>query len=119
MEHMVLAFPVLRPMYAEHLDDNYGELLPHLLMADVCRLVLDFQQHPNDQTGALLAWLEQHFEEAGPGGDGVDNVIAASFIEHLPAPGETGRDIVNNLGPTMKRQYDVAFGTHEPGRRTP
>ncbi|BCW36036.1 hypothetical protein StoSoilA2_20920 [Arthrobacter sp. StoSoilA2] len=87
MGEMVAAHPYLRPIHAEHMDDNEGELLPHLLMADVCRWVMSNHHSQANRVRDLLGWLGGRFEAVGAGGDGVDNVIAASVIEHLPTRG--------------------------------
>lgn len=37
IKQLVATYPALAPILAEHLDDNFGEMLPHLVMADVVR----------------------------------------------------------------------------------
>lgn len=60
----MLAVPGLHAILQEHLDDN-GELLSHLLMADVTRWIMRrYQADPEDATvRQVLAFLESAFEE--------------------------------------------------------
>lgn len=73
------------------MDDNDGELLPDLLIADVCRWVGANRNPRAGQMQELLGWLQDRFEIVRAGADGVDNVMAVSFIEDLPAPGNPTR----------------------------
>ncbi|MFK4641086.1 DUF7674 family protein [Paenarthrobacter histidinolovorans] len=109
MRELIADHPHLRPSYKEHLDDNDGELLPHLLIADICRWVVAEQASNPLRVLQLLSWLEVHFAGVGHAMDDVDNVIAVSFIEHLPLPSELGAGVVLLLGPKMKAQYEQFF----------
>ncbi|WP_144660101.1 hypothetical protein [Paenarthrobacter nicotinovorans] len=106
---LIAEHPHLRPGYEEHLEDNDGELLPHLLMADICRWVLAEQDSNPLRVLQLLSWLEVHFAGVGDVMDDVDNVIAVSFIEHLPLPSEPGAGVVLLLGRKMKAEYEQIF----------
>ncbi|MFJ5956875.1 hypothetical protein ACIQC5_13065 [Paenarthrobacter sp. NPDC092416] len=109
MRELIADHPNLRPSYEEHLEDNDGELLPHLLIADICRWVVAEQASNPLRVLQLLSWLEVHFAGLGHVMDDVDNVIAVSFIEHLPLPSELGAGVVLLLGPKMKAQYEQFF----------
>ncbi len=41
IEQLIAAHPVLAPILVEHREDNFGETLPHLVMADVVRWLVD------------------------------------------------------------------------------
>jgi hypothetical protein len=45
--------PGLRPSYLEHLDDNFGELLPHVFFGDVTDWAVE--QHPAAKRGSATA----------------------------------------------------------------
>lgn len=62
MRNMAAAHPFLLPIHAAHMDDNDGELLPHLLIAGICRCVLVQRASHVDSVRELLWWLEGCFE---------------------------------------------------------
>jgi len=73
-------FPLLAKAFAEHLQDN-NQILPHILMADYCRVVLN-----TDNTDAwVVSFLEELEKSISLDSDNsVSNLIAVSFVEHLP-----------------------------------
>lgn len=83
------AHAAVGPIVATHLADN-GEVVPHLLMADITRWLVAEGPEP-----AILAALERHYAE---GDDDVQNVIALSFLENL-----LGEDVAVRwaLGPRL------------------
>lgn len=105
---LVYRFPLLRPMLQEHLDDQEGEVLPHLFMADVERWlereVLNRPAQSQTEIAALLAFLEEAFVT---GDEEIRNVISASFLEHLPRPGEPGSQVRGMVGPSMADQLHL------------
>lgn len=58
---LVAAHPALAPVLAEHLEDNFGEMLPHLVMADVVRWLV--ARHPLEPAlcASVLGWMEARF----------------------------------------------------------
>lgn len=95
-------FSVFMAMLQEHLDD-YDGLLPHVLMADVTRWVVKrFNTDPSDVLlRQVLDFIESAFEDA----KGEDReLIAASFLENLPRPGQAGADVRALLGPALQDQ---------------
>jgi hypothetical protein len=95
---LIAVAPELDAVRREHLADN-GELLPHVLFADVTRWLVERGPVPE-----VLAVLEQHMSA---GDADVQNVIAVSFLENLfgDEPGE--RAIQAALGPRLKAEFDV------------
>jgi hypothetical protein len=95
-------FPVFMPMLQEHLDD-YDGLLPHVLMAEATRwIVQHFKADPADAAiRQVLDYLESAFQEAS--GEHRE-LIAASFLENLPGPGQAGAEIRALLGPALQEQ---------------
>jgi len=78
-ERLCDAVPELVPLRAEHLKD-YGELLGHLLIADVGRWALQALDEDLAGVDRLLAELERSY---GEGQEQVNNMIDVSFLEHL------------------------------------
>lgn len=98
---LVYQFPELESLLQEHLDDQEGEVLPHIFMADFERwLEVELQNAGGIPTELIRRTLD--FLEVGVhrGGD-VDELIHASFLEHLPRPGSPGSDIRTILGPGL------------------
>jgi hypothetical protein len=62
----------------EHLEDNEGELLLHLLMADLRRLAVAwFEDGALEPLQRLLTVVDAGLAE---GDEGVENAVAVSFI---------------------------------------
>lgn len=109
MRELIAERDYLRLLYDEHMEDNDGELLAHLLMADICRWVIAQREADPIRVLQLLLWLEAHLETLMQSQDPVDNVICASFIEHLPLSWEPGSEVLGLLGPKMKAVYNQIF----------
>ena len=86
--------PVLEAPYQEHLYDN-GELLPHVFMGEVTRVVLrlvspkmslDESASSRGVAEPILTYLEQGWQS---GTMDVQNLISVSFVENL-TPDEQG-----------------------------
>jgi hypothetical protein len=92
----------LVPILDEHLRDNEGEVLPHLVMADVIRWLVEHRSTHEDECRRVLDWLEHEFSR-GP--EEVRDMIAVSGVEMLPDPGEPGAELRALLGPRL-RQVD-------------
>lgn len=115
IDDLVERFPGLRPVLEEHLSDNFGELLPHVFFGDVTRYIvsrhLDARLHhgsgpeqAREEVRSLLKALETAYVERG---EEVEELIAVSFLENLPRPGEPGADLRECLGPAMTHQLRV------------
>lgn len=92
----------LVPVLDEHLQDNDGQVLPHLVMADVIRwLVTHRTSHPAACL-SILDWLGVEFER-GP--DDVRGLITVSGVQMIPDPGQPGSELRDLLGPGL-RQVD-------------
>ena len=88
----------LTPVLAEHLQDNDGVVLPHLLLADIIRwLVANLDSHA-DLAGSVLIWLEAEYQR---GLDDVQGLITVSAVEMIPDPGQPGAELRVLLGPTL------------------
>ena len=73
-------------LVAQHLTDN-DELLLHLLMSDLLRLIVSkFSEGQTEVTDRLLSFADHCLRE---GDDDVVNAVCVSFVEHFGAyPGE-------------------------------
>jgi hypothetical protein len=97
--------PELQPPYLEHLDGNFGELLPHVFFGDVTDWAVE--QHAATKHGSLaaeeaLTRLLNFLESGYPAGDSeVQNLIAVSFLENLPHSHEENWEIRRRLGPNL------------------
>lgn len=111
IQRLVGRFPRLEPLLREHLADNFGVLLPHVFFGDLTRqIVKEFRRF--DQIGSeqeladtrslqeLLDELEQGFARGGEEAE----LIAVSFLENLPRPGEEGAGVRDLLGPTLRAE---------------
>jgi hypothetical protein len=80
--------PEARPVLAEHLEDQEGELLLHLLLADLLRLAVQrFHSDERDVADRCLLLVDRALRE---GDEYVQNAVAVSFVENVGVfPGET------------------------------
>jgi hypothetical protein len=102
--YVVHRFRALMHLLEEHLEDNDGELLPHVLMGDMTRWLVehaDVEIHKLT-VRAILATFEENFTPRSA--DKVSELIAASFLENLPELGEPGGQIRTEVGPKMRGQ---------------
>lgn len=97
-------FPLLAGAFEEHLKDN-DRILPHILMADYCRVVLNADKN-DTWIVSFLEELEKSFSLSSD--DPVSNLIAVSFVENLPYTNE-GHWIVDRLGHKLRKQYARFF----------
>lgn len=90
-QYVVDVAPGFEDVRAEHLRVNFGELLPHLLMADLLRYVALAFGAPDHLYGlaaspsghevrAILSVLDRGLAEGDPA---TVNAIAVSFVEYL------------------------------------
>ncbi len=79
-------------------------------MADYCRIAVTAK--PRDLwVNKFLSELEDNFSDQED--DDVSNLIAVSFIEHLPPPNEA-HSITSQLEGKVKQQYDITFRQISP-----
>lgn len=76
---LLASLPEAAPLVAEHLDDQDGSLLLHLLVADLRRFLLDaWKRREEDVVERGLAFLDAALTT---GDDHVKNAVAVSFVE--------------------------------------
>ena len=89
----------LLAVLAEHLEDNGGEVLPHLVMADFVRWLVAHRTDRPEVVRDVLEWLESAYAR---GGEDERDVIAVSGVEMLPDPGQPGAELRGLLGPRLR-----------------
>lgn len=100
LQDLARRIPALENVLVSHRADNCGEVIPHLLMADVARLVEDslLSTNPSSDARSILELLDSGFRQ---GDESVRNLISVSFLENLPEWGREGRKIRSELGPAL------------------
>jgi hypothetical protein len=81
MAELLRAIPELAPLYAEHVQDNRGEVLPHVLMGDVALFAVAASKDLGRLVSlqALLDFLGEHVND----NDDIRELVMASFLEGL------------------------------------
>ena len=103
MLRLFAAHPYLSPVIQEHLEDNFGELLSHLLLADVQRWADANFEHNRLEVLDLLAWLEA---ECLTQDSDIEGLLAVSFLQLLPR-GDSVESVRSSLGPCLLRLDDL------------
>jgi hypothetical protein len=97
----VYEFPALLGLLAEHIDDQEGEVLPHLFIADVERWIEGEVARQGGQPSTLVMCILDFLETAVHRDDEIAELNHVSFLEHLPRPGHPGTEIRTKLGPAL------------------
>ncbi len=96
IDWLVARHPDLAPILEEHLRDQDGELLAHVLFGDVTRYAADLARRAPEEPEAntrlqrLLEDLDRTILPEGQDEDPVDNLVWVSFVEN--AQGIAGDD---------------------------
>ena len=112
IENLVKKFPDLKEPYDEHIRD-YDELLPHVFFSSFTFWLVSLYsgEIKNENAEALIKRILEFLEEAYVNnGEDVNNLIAVSFLENLPGPGEKNCRLDRLLGPAMAEQYKIIYG---------
>lgn len=99
-------FRDLLPALAEHVDDNRGEILPHLLLTSFCREVCR-QSLTNEWIDRFFSYIEFEFKKDN---SEICDIIAVSFIEAMPFEVGATHWTFDKLGPKMKAEYRKIYG---------
>jgi hypothetical protein len=114
MAELVEKVPFARPVYEQHLRDN-GEVLPHVLMADLRRMFVNLVQAGNDDD--VKRFLEAIEDLASSPADSIRNVVDVSFIEDLVLGDRDEARALNavreKLGPATAAQVAATERFHE------
>jgi len=99
INRLVAEFNELTPILEESLEDNEGELLPHLVLADVIRWLAEHIESEGNTCRSILEWLEREYEQ---GSEDVQGLITVSGVEMIPDPGQPGSSLRGWLGPALQ-----------------
>jgi hypothetical protein len=106
-EVLVDAIPEFRPALEQHLRDQEGEVLPHLLFGDLTRFVLAARDGGDDAlVERCLAFLDLAARSPRPR---VTNLVAASFVENV-GPWEPQMSAFIETWPDALRRMAVQQG---------
>ncbi len=97
--------PGLLPVLKEHLHDNDGEVLPHLVMADVMRWLVRNEDVQPEVCRSVLEWMEPRFRR---GSDDVRGMLAVSEARRSG----TDSDVATQPGkhPATLQRHKLAQG---------
>lgn len=99
---LVDRFPQLRPALVEHTEDNFGEVLPHVFLAEVMRyLVAQWLRGGSSDVSAIVEYVEAAF---ATGDSDLEALISTGFLEALPRCGEPGYELRRQLGPKLSAE---------------
>jgi hypothetical protein len=101
--------PALTALLGEHMQNNFGELLPHDFLGDVTLYLLSLVRAPGFDNAlvvrrelrTVLDRLEQSYSADD---EEVRELIGASFLENLPAKEEEGSEIREMIGSKLSAQ---------------
>ena len=96
---LIYDFPELSPILGESLEDNEGQVLPHLVLADIVRWLASRVDSEPDRCELIVNWLERAYER-GP--EDVRGWIVVSGVEMIPDPGHPGSSLRELLGPILQ-----------------
>lgn len=89
----------LTPILDEHLVDNEGEILPHLVMSDIVRWMAAHVETRTEVCASILNRLDREFDR-GP--EEIRELIAVSAVEMIPDPGRPGSELREWLGAELR-----------------
>jgi hypothetical protein len=95
--------PVLGPIVREHLEDNEGELLPHLLLSDVRQWCVEHVATDPATVQQVVDGLEG---AVASGDEAIENAVAVSFVEDLMADGASGEAVLALVPPRMRAMIE-------------
>jgi hypothetical protein len=100
VDRLVERFAFFKPMLEEHLADNFGEVLPHVLMGEVTgELVRVSLEAPHVcDLQEILDVLEEEYQA---GDTDVRELLSVSFLENLPRAPQPGHGLSRRLGPGL------------------
>ena len=111
-DRLLADVPDVAAVYDEHVDD-YGEVIPHVLMADVARLFNDrlvastgTGPEAGDATAFVTAVLASLEASLGADNASAEEVVSASFLENLEQEDEAYDKARGLMGPRLLGMLD-------------
>ena len=105
LDELVATAPELEPLRREHVDDNFGQTLPHLLLGDITACLSSWITGTAAEQAAArrgLDFVEERFESD----PSMQEIIAVSFVENLPWDEQPGHEIRSELGPALSAEAE-------------
>ena len=104
---LIAANPGLAPMLADHVEFDFEDLLPYVLLADISREALKAvggEQAEFDEAVALsvLAFIEDRYNKTDPAW----NLMRVAFLESLEAPNPASGRLPELLGPKLLADFE-------------
>ncbi|SIT72049.1 hypothetical protein SAMN05880545_0987 [Microbacterium sp. RU33B] len=90
---------VFLPLLDEHMADNFGEILPHLVMSDIVRAMADQAELQEAWCREVWDWLDAAYLD---GDEAERELLVVSGVEMIPDPGERGAEMRAMLGPNLR-----------------
>jgi hypothetical protein len=109
VQELVERFPALHSLLREHLEDQCGELLPHVFMGDVTRYFVDAYDAGMPRRQEVQAMLDYLDERLAHADDDTQELVAVSFVENLPQEGETATGLRRLMGHALRAHAERAF----------
>jgi hypothetical protein len=107
VRELAVRFPGLGAPLAEHIEENFGEVLPHVFFYEITEYAVSLANSEELPQRRELRALLNYLEETYGSQEQLQELISVSFLENLPRPDEAASHIRAMLGPHLKRQLDV------------
>jgi hypothetical protein len=108
VERLISASPEVASVHRQHIADQ-GEILPHVLMAEITRLVI-----ASTSCGRSAEWrtkLLQQLESGLVSGSGeVAELVAVSFVENLCGESTAIEALLPNMGNALRKELKSICG---------
>jgi hypothetical protein len=127
IDDLVAQVPSLQPLLRQHLEDNFGEVLPHVFLGDLTRHVVQEYRKAHDgeanvgvEAGTPLENVLKAFEDIfAAGNTEISELIVVSFLENLPRPGRKAQtfESSSDLGSNRNCQPDRRLFTSHHRRK--
>lgn len=97
--------PHAAEIVAEHSDDNFGEILPVILVAEIARWWKAAFAAGDSESQADAERAVQAIDDLyRTGEDSLQTIVATGFLEALPSPSVTAREIVERLPAPLREE---------------
>lgn len=107
VSELLNAVPETKDIYQKHIDDN-GETLPHVLLGDITRFVVDSYRKAN--TSVLSRVLEFLEKSVSSSDEHLQELVVVSFLENLHQAGDDYDGLKKLLGPNLKKNLSSVEG---------
>lgn len=105
VKDLISRVPELEDLYATHVFNEGGTVLPHVFFWDVMQATIESFLGTNSELSdwrGILQFLEERIQLGVPE---VNEVIVTSFLNYLPFPGKPGHEIIKHLGPSLAETF--------------